>query len=356
MNYKNIKNDIAILLAITIVLLFFFYCWNTILPFLIGGVIAYLLKPLQRCTEYYCRIPRSISILIIIALLLFITVMFIYITLPLAYREALILADRISSIDQLALIKTVKSSSIFQCIPPTLIESLENYLISSPERVFNTAKDLLFSIAKSTSNIMHSAISIILAPFIAYHIMCDEKQISITCLHIIPRHSRNVAKQAVKNINRVCSAFLRGQCLIVVIWSLYYCAAFNIIGLNTSTALGIFSGLSCIIPYIGALFSLLIVVISCVLQYGRFSSELVFALAAYGLGHIIDMTFVSNKFIGKKLGLHPLLTIFSLLFSASFFGILGMFIAIPAMVLIKDLIISLVSKYQKNHKEYCNNI
>ena len=47
---------------------------------------------------------------------------------------------------------------------------------------------------------------------------------------------------------------------------------------------------------------------------------------------------ISPKIMGSKVGLHPLVIIFALLAGGELWGILGMMIAIPTAVIVKELL------------------
>jgi predicted PurR-regulated permease PerM len=49
----------------------------------------------------------------------------------------------------------------------------------------------------------------------------------------------------------------------------------------------------------------------------------------------LDNAFISPKIIEGKLGLHPVTTILAVLAGGEFFGIAGMFVAVPIVAVIK---------------------
>ncbi|HMW37597.1 MAG TPA: AI-2E family transporter, partial [bacterium] len=66
---------------------------------------------------------------------------------------------------------------------------------------------------------------------------------------------------------------------------------------------------------------------------------------------IIDLGIVSPRLVGEKLGLHPVLMIFSIFVFGKLLGLLGLFIAIPVTAILKVLI---MEWYDQNflHREF----
>ena len=65
----------------------------------------------------------------------------------------------------------------------------------------------------------------------------------------------------------------------------------------------------------------------------------------------IDANFINPKIVGESLEISPLLVIFSVTIGGAYFGILGMFLAVPVAAVIKLLITDLVDyKYKKREE------
>jgi predicted PurR-regulated permease PerM len=65
--------------------------------------------------------------------------------------------------------------------------------------------------------------------------------------------------------------------------------------------------------------------------------HLVLVISGFIVIHIVENIFITPKLIGPKFGLNPLMSIFSLVVSAYLFGVVGMILAIPLGVIMKDI-------------------
>jgi predicted PurR-regulated permease PerM len=62
-------------------------------------------------------------------------------------------------------------------------------------------------------------------------------------------------------------------------------------------------------------------------------TKLSIAIVSIAVLHMAEVTFLSPKIIGSKVGLHPLLIILSLLIFMYFLGFVGLLIAVPTTAL-----------------------
>jgi len=58
--------------------------------------------------------------------------------------------------------------------------------------------------------------------------------------------------------------------------------------------------------------------------------------------------FVSPKIIEGRLGLHPLITLFAVIFGGAFFGIAGMFFSVPVAAILWVIITRVFSIVEKS--------
>ena len=113
--------------------------------------------------------------------------------------------------------------------------------------------------------------------------------------------------------------------------------------------LGLFIGLFNLIPYFGAIIAVAISVILTILT-GGLSKAIEMTIVVIILQQI-DANFINPKIVGESLEISPLLVIFSVTIGGAYFGILGMFLAVPVAAVIKLLITDIVDyKYKKREE------
>lgn len=123
----------------------------------------------------------------------------------------------------------------------------------------------------------------------------------------------------------------------------------SIMHVKYAVMLGLFIGLFNLIPYFGAIIAVAISVILTILT-GGLSKAIEMTIVVIILQQI-DANFINPKIVGESLEISPLLVIFSVTIGGAYFGILGMFLAVPVAAVIKVLITDLVDyKYKKREE------
>ena len=139
-----------------------------------------------------------------------------------------------------------------------------------------------------------------------------------------------------QNSNYIFFKFISGQLIDAVVVGILVTVAMSIIGVKYSILLGFIIGLFNIIPYFGAIvavgLSILITVIT-----GGLSKAFWMALIVIILQQI-DSNIINPKIIGDSLEISPLLVIIAVTVGGAYFGVLGMFLAVPVAAVFKIII------------------
>lgn len=126
-------------------------------------------------------------------------------------------------------------------------------------------------------------------------------------------------------------ACIMGVGSVLLLWAL---------GVRFSVFLGILLGVANMIPKFGSIFAS-IVVIGLTFITGGVNLGVLTAILLT-IWQQIDGNVIGPKIMGDALKINPILIFFSLLVGAHYGGILGMFLAIPAMALVKIIIMNII--------------
>lgn len=124
--------------------------------------------------------------------------------------------------------------------------------------------------------------------------------------------------------------FFRGQIIIAVTQGILFAAGFALVGVPYSIVIGLMLGLLNIIPYLGS-----IVGLGVALPLAYFGDDggvlrVAMTLAVFGVVQMIEGYLLTPKIMGDRTGLHPGLIIFAVFFwGVALGGIIGMILAIP---------------------------
>jgi putative permease len=175
---------------------------------------------------------------------------------------------------------------------------------------------------------------ILLAPFFAFFLLRDGREISRWLLSLVPNNLFETTLSVTNQINDQVGGFIRARMLEALIVGTVVFAGLYIIDFPYAVILAVFAGLTNLIPYIGpiigAIPALLVAVID---QDGSLTILLV--TAVYFFAQLIDMVFIIPLVVARIVNLHPVLVVLAIIAGAELMGILGMIISIPVFSALK---------------------
>ena len=146
-----------------------------------------------------------------------------------------------------------------------------------------------------------------------------------------PKRKRH--PKIVKATNKV-NKYVRDKFFIsvgtgVIIWTIL-----SILGIDLAGMFGVLTFLLNFIPSVGSLISIVLPLPIVLLEFG-FGGVFLAALIVPAILQFLIGNILEPKLFGDSLGLHPVAQLFALLFWGSIWGISGMFLAVPIVVVIK---------------------
>ena len=112
--------------------------------------------------------------------------------------------------------------------------------------------------------------------------------------------------------------------------------ALSIIGVRYGILLGCMIGLLNVIPYFGAIIG---VAVACIITIftGGIEQAIIMLIVAIVLQQI-DANIIGPHILGEGLKVSPILIIFAVTVGGAFFGVFGMFLAVPVVAIIKIIL------------------
>jgi len=176
---------------------------------------------------------------------------------------------------------------------------------------------------------------IILAPVLAFYFLKDIENIHRKAVLIIPAERREDIVQLFQEINQILTSYTRGYLLVAAIVGGLTTLAMALLGVDFALMLGIFAGLTELIPYFGPVIGAIPAVSLAVLGSKWLALKVVLAFIII---HQLEGSIISPKILGDKVGLHPLVVIVSLLIGGELYGLVGMLLAVPVSAILKVII------------------
>jgi len=177
--------------------------------------------------------------------------------------------------------------------------------------------------------------------FVAYFILAESSQVGNISIEQIPQYDYDVRRMS-RQLRIVWDSFFRGQIIIFMMVFVIYLIVLSVLGVRYSIALAAMTGLAVFVPYVGIWVTASVLFLVTFLQPSNYFGLLPWQYAALVLAItlVINFTFdnyITPRFLGRTLDIHPAAVLVAALVMASLLGIVGIFLAAPVVATLKLL-------------------
>ena len=325
-------------LAIVLFGLWFLNAISTILaPFVVSLVFAYMLSPIVDLFQKW-GIPRWVTSLVIILLFITCITLVLFFVLPVALTQFEGALDTLSKImndyrDKLWDSQLVKILERYGISVNELRNTFSNQLTPRFEDILKTLVNALGSLMSSISAFITQIFYIILIPFLTFYFLTDFPKIAHRFLMLFPRRTRDQVEDYMHRSDDLIGHYLRGALTVAFLQGIIVAVLFSVVGIKYALLLGLLACIFDLVPYFGLFAIMVLSAVIALFSDPPVLTKLSIAVVSIAVLHMTEVTFLSPKIIGSKVGLHPLLIILSLLIFMYFLGFVGLLIAVPTTAL-----------------------
>jgi len=190
-------------------------------------------------------------------------------------------------------------------------------------------------------------IGLALVPVFTFYFLLEEERIKGAWTDYLPVQESKFKDEVVfvlNAINNYLIVFFRGQMLVAMCDGFLFTIGFLAVGLNYAVLIGVLAGLLSIVPYLGAILTIVPAVILAIVQFHDWLHPLL-VIAVFSAVQALEGLVISPKIMGDRVGLHPLTIIVAVLVGTLLMGgILGGILAIPLTAALRVLMFRYVWK------------
>ena len=314
------------------------YFAGIVLYLAVGGILAYLLRPLVDRIQGL-GLGRVPAILLSFAGLLAAISVTVTSVVPFITRQVQDLSQLIT-VDTAVYVANLIEAQIQEIAPleqgvleenvRQVAQSLVQGDLVGGERIANTVS----SVVAVFTNIVYA---IVIIPFVTFFLLKDELKIRRNLLYLVPNRyfevTLSILAKVELSIGRYFRALLVQGTAIAVIAS----ALLWIVGLRGAIAIGIFTGLANTIPYFGPFLGFLAGTLVGIAQTGDASLVPGVALAM-ALTQLADNVLLQPLIFSRAAQTHPLVILLVVLVGAQLGGLVGMLVAIPVTTTVRVIV------------------
>ena len=317
-------------------------------PFLIGVLISYILYvPCKKIEEAFNKIKkvkfiskksRPLSILTVYIIVLLLIVILINVILPPVIQSIIDLVNNFGQYYSMAVnnISQLPEDSILKTEQArNVINEIRNIDLT---KIINTEK--ITDYVQGIIGMLGGIFDIFVAIIVSIYILNSRTRI----IKFLERLFGAIFKEKTyKNIDKYFNRtnefffkFLASQILDAIVVGILTSIAMSIMGVKYAVLLGFMIGLFNIIPYFGAIAAVILAGIITFLTGGI--SQAIWMVVVVTILQQIDANVINPKIVGDSLKINPLLVILSVTIGGAYFGVIGMFLAVPVAAVIKLLV------------------
>lgn len=330
--------------VVAVVLLLLLYALgNVMLPFLVGGAMAYFLDPVADRLERMglSRTAATAAIALGAALIVVLAVLAI---IPTLINQAVALVNAAPEIS-----KRMQGFVLEKF--PQLADStstLRQALSDIGATVQSKGGELVNAVFSSALSVVSAVVFLLVVPVVAFYLLLDWDQMIERVDSLLPRDHAPVIRRLAQEIDAVLAGFVRGQVSVCLLLGLYYSVALMLAGLQFGLVVGAIAGTITFIPYVGALVGGVLAIGLALFQFWGDWVSIGIVGAIFAAGQFIEGNILTPKLVGKSVGLHPVWLLFALSVFGSIFGFVGMLVAVPVAASIGVFIRFAVETYRES--------
>ena len=316
----------SILVSVSVAILFsmFWFLPSVAMVIFLSLLLTVLLNPvIDKLVKR--RVPRGLASAVVLGV--FITLL-TYLLIALSQTFIPNLMNFITDLPSMANdIKNLQIFNFFNEFNQELDALLKNFATFSMSALKSSLDIIL--------NLFSKILDLIIILFVTFYLLKDGKEIKLYLASLFP----NKDKIRIINLfNQIISAllyYIRGQLLVCMITGLCVFTYFSLMDIPYASVFAVLSAVGEFIPVVGpTIASAAGSMIAATQSLACGIQTLIFYLILTQLNHNIVYPYL----IGKSLNLHPVAIMLGILLGGQLLGALGMFLAVPCMVIIKIVI------------------
>lgn len=303
---------------------------SILLPFVLGALVAYLLDPLADRLEAV-GMPRSLAAVLLVVAMLALIVAFFLLLYPLILAQLMILIQLVPQYIR-ALTIFIQESLLWleERLGPEIVDQrLRQLALNQVTAMLGWITGAIASVVGGGVQLFNVLMLVVVTPIVTFYLLRDWPKMIAHVDSWVPRRYVGTVREVAREIDRVLSAWVRGQALVCLIFAVFYAVALTAAGLQLGLIVGLTAGIISFIPYVGTLTGFVIGVGMALAQFSDWRDVALIA-AIFVVGNIVEGYVIYPRLLGNRVELHAVWVLFALFAGGAVLGFIGVLLAVPA--------------------------
>ena len=300
-------------------------------PLVVSALLAFILNPVVGWLCRRTRLNHGLAVGVVYTIFAVILVAIPAVATPYLVRQLRGFSDAIIWVLDTVPLLLSRSFSFagFSILPADWLTNLDQFIADS---VAALARNALNFLAVFTENVVW----VLLTMVTLFYLLKDGNRLADGLLQLAPPAARPEWKRLLKEIDRACNAFFRGQLLLIAIVGTLAAIGGLAIGLPGAVILGVLAGLLDLVPSLGpTVAGAVAVIVALVLGSSHLAlPNGLFALivaALYFLIQQVENIWLRPQIMSHNLRLHPGVIFVGVIGALAVKGILAALLIVPMM-------------------------
>ena len=315
---------------------------GALFPFILTGILAYILYPIVSAVE--SRMPgrrrwpdlsRIVAIWLIFLLGLAVLAGILALVVPPTLGQA---ADFIDEVPDYygrarAAIEDWNAEYV-ERVPEDVRMQIEEYAASSGSILISAARTVVLRTLGAVTNVVSTVIGVAVVPFLLFYLLKDRETAVSGIYSLMPPEARRHAVNVLAIVNRVFGAYIRAQLTLGVIVGLVVSLGLFLLGIKFSMLLGIVAGVTELIPIIGPLLGAIPGVF---VTLATAPEKVLWVVLLYAGVQAVENVVLVPRIQGHAVGVNPAIIMVALMVGSEAAGLWGVFLAVPVTAVGRDI-------------------
>ncbi len=324
---------------LSIIILFLSHVLKLLFPFILGGVIAFILNIPMTKIENFIRdknknqkiiFPiRTLSIVLSLILFLGVILLICFLLIPELIENIQLLINNIPA--------------FFENIEEWVLELVDNYP-DIQQRIADTFKNttnfnniavtvlnyVINGSLKMITNLISGVFTLFTAIVFAIYMLSQKEYLErgikkVMYAYMKKEHVEKILEIATLS-NKTFSKFISGQCVEAIILGAIFFVILTLLRFPYALIISILTAITALIPMFGAMIAM---IVGALLIAVTNPWQAVLFIIVFQIVQQIENNFIYPKVVGKSVGLASMWTLMAVILGGSLLGITGMIIGLP---------------------------
>jgi predicted PurR-regulated permease PerM len=318
--------------VLVVVFVALWFAGSVLLPFLVGGALAYFLDPVADRLERL-GMSRVAATAVITLVAILVVVLLVLALVPTLIQQS---AGLIQSAPAIA----AKLQEFLITQFPQLADESSTVRMTLGQigaSIQAKGATLIEGLLSSALGFLSAIVFAIVVPVVTFYMLLDWDHMVAQIDKLLPRDHAPVVRRLALEIDRALAAFVRGQVSVCLLLGTFYSIALMLAGLQFGLLVGAIAGAITFIPYVGSIIGGALAIGLALFQFWGHWVSIGLIVGIFAFGQFVEGNILTPKLVGKSVGLHPVWLMFALSVFGALFGFVGLLVAVPVSAAIAVL-------------------